>query len=107
LLAAWGLYRNAASDPLPAAVPTLCRVLRRKFYFDELYAWLIAHTQDAIAGIAASFDDLFLAGGVRFISGGTELLGRGLRLAQSGNLQTYAFLTAAGIAFALYFMLRS
>jgi hypothetical protein len=53
------------------------------------------------------FDDTFLAGGVRIISGGTELVGRGLRLLQSGNLQTYAFLSAAGIALALYFMLRS
>jgi NADH:ubiquinone oxidoreductase subunit 5 (subunit L)/multisubunit Na+/H+ antiporter MnhA subunit len=107
LLAAWGLYRNAASDPLPESLPVLCRLLRHKFYFDEFYAWLIASTQDLTARFAASFDNLFLAGGVRFISGGTELLGRGLRLFQSGNLQTYAFLTAAGIALALYFMLRS
>jgi NADH-quinone oxidoreductase subunit L len=106
-LAAWGLYRNAASDPLPESLPALCNVLRHKFYFDELYAWLIAHTQDAMARFAGLFDDNFMAGGVRFISGGTELLGRGLRLVQSGNLQTYAFLTAAGIALALYFMLCS
>jgi NADH:ubiquinone oxidoreductase subunit 5 (subunit L)/multisubunit Na+/H+ antiporter MnhA subunit len=106
-LAAWGLYRNADSDPLPKTLPTLCRVLRNKFYFDELYAWLIACTQDLMARGAAFFDRYFLAGGVRFISGGTELLGRGLRLAQSGNLQAYAFLTAAGIALALYLMLRS
>jgi NADH-quinone oxidoreductase subunit L len=106
-LAAWGLYRNAASDPLPENLPTLCRVLRNKFYFDEIYAWLIACTQDLMARVAAFIDRYFLAGGVRFISGGTELLGRGLRLAQTGNLQTCAFLTAAGIALALYLMLRS
>jgi NADH-quinone oxidoreductase subunit L len=106
-LAAWGLYRNAASEPLPDKLPALCRLMRNKFYFDELYAWLIALTQDALARFAAMFDDTFLAGGVRIISGGTELVGRGLRLLQSGNLQTYAFLSAAGIALALYFMLRS
>jgi NADH-quinone oxidoreductase subunit L len=106
-LCAWGLYRNADSDPLPKTLPTLCRVLRNKFYFDELYAWLIACTQDLFARVAGFSDRYILAGGVRFISGGTELLGRGLRLAQSGNLQTYALLTAAGIALALYWMLRS
>ncbi len=106
-LAAWKLYGNAASEPLPASLPTLCRLMRHKFYFDELYAWLIALTQDALARFAAVFDDIFVSGGVRFISGGTELLGRGLRLVQSGNLQTYALLSAAGIALALYFMLRS
>jgi NADH-quinone oxidoreductase subunit L len=106
-LGAWGLYRNAASDPLPEKLPALCRLLRNKFYFDEFYAWLIAHTQDLMARLIAAFDAGFLAGGVRFISGGTELFGRGLRLVQSGNLQTYAFLSAAGIALALYLMLRS
>jgi NADH-quinone oxidoreductase subunit L len=106
-VAAWGLYRHAASDPLPDMIPTFSRWMRNKFYFDELYAWLIAGTQDAVAQFAAFFDDIFVAGGVRFISGGTELLGRGLRLAQSGNLQTYALLSVAGIAVVLYFMLCS
>jgi NADH-quinone oxidoreductase subunit L len=106
-VAAWGLYRHAASDPLPHMIPTFSRWMRHKFYFDEVYAWLIAITQDAVARSAAFFDRVFVAGGVRFISGGTELLGRGLRLAQSGNLQTYALLSVAGIAVVLYFMLRS
>jgi hypothetical protein len=44
---------------------------------------------------------------VRLIAGGTELLGRYLRLAQSGNLQTCALLSVAGIAVILYFMLHS
>jgi NADH-quinone oxidoreductase subunit L len=106
-LAALGLYVNADSDPLPKRLPGLCRLLRNKFYFDELYAGLIAITQDSMARFAALFDENVVAGGVRFISGGTEFLGRGLRLAQSGNLQTYAFLAAAGIALVLYLMLRS
>ena len=105
-LAALGLYVNADSDPLPKSLPGLCRLLRNKFYFDELYAGLIAVTQDSMARLAALFDENIVAGGVRFISGGTEFLGRGLRLAQSGNLQTYAFLAAAGIALVLYLMLR-
>jgi NADH-quinone oxidoreductase subunit L len=107
LLAAWGLYRNAAADPLPDLMPCYCRALRNKFYFDELYGGLIAVTQDLMARVAAFVDEVLLAGGVRLISGGTELLGRGLRLAQSGNLQTCALLSAAGIALALYWMLRS
>jgi NADH-quinone oxidoreductase subunit L len=107
LVAAWSLYRNAASDPLPDIIPTFSRWMRHKFYFDELYAWLIARTQDALARLAALFDDSFVAGGVRLIAGGTELLGRYLRLAQSGNLQTCALLSVAGIAVILYFMLHS
>jgi len=43
---------------------------------------------------------------VRLVHGGTELVGRELRLAQTGNLQTSALLFAAGAAAALYFMFR-
>ena len=42
---------------------------------------------------------------VRGTHGTTELMGRALRLAQTGNLQTYAFLIALGVALVLYFML--
>jgi NADH-quinone oxidoreductase subunit L len=105
-LAAWKLYANASSDPLTAKLPALCGVLRNKFYFDELYAGIIAVTQDAAARFANLFDKNIIAGSVRLVHGGTELLGRGLRLAQTGNLQTSAFLFAAGAAAALYFMFR-
>jgi NADH-quinone oxidoreductase subunit L len=105
-LAAWGLYGNAASDPLPVRLPAVCRVLRNKFYFDELYAFLIALTQDAMAKVANVFDQEIVAGLVRLVQGGTELIGRELRLVQTGNLQTYSFLFAAGAAAALYFMFR-
>jgi hypothetical protein len=44
---------------------------------------------------------------VRTTHGTTEWTGRVLRLAQTGNLQTYSLLLAAGAAVALYLMLRS
>jgi NADH-quinone oxidoreductase subunit L len=105
-LAAWGLYANAASVPLPVRLPVLCRVIRNKFYFDELYAWIIALTQDTMARMADLFDREFIAGGVRLAHGSAELIGRNLRLAQTGNLQTAALLFAAGAAVVLYFMLH-
>ena len=61
-VAAWSLYRDAATDPLPAILPGLTKLLRNKFYFDEMYAWLIAATQDALAGIADWFDRWIIAG---------------------------------------------
>jgi len=42
---------------------------------------------------------------VRGAHGSTELAGRVLRLAQTGNLQTYAFWFAAGLAAVLVFAL--
>jgi hypothetical protein len=42
---------------------------------------------------------------VRGTHGTTELFGRALRLVQTGNLQTYAFLFVAGVAVVLYLVL--
>jgi NADH-quinone oxidoreductase subunit L len=104
LAAAYLIYAKAQSDPLPGVMTGTCQVLRRKFYFDELYAELIALTQDALANFANGFD-FFLKLLIRGLHGSVELSGRTLRLAQTGNLQTYALLFAAGIAVVLYFML--
>ena len=55
-LAAWGLYAQRRLGPAAGRLPGSVRVLRNKFYFDELYAWIIACTQDAMARFAALFD---------------------------------------------------
>jgi NADH-quinone oxidoreductase subunit L len=105
LLLAWKLYANATIDPVPAKMESLSRLLRNKFYFDEMYAALIANTQEAFATVANFVDKYVIQLFVRAVQGTTELSGRGLRLLQTGNLQTYTFLFAAGIALALYLML--
>jgi NADH-quinone oxidoreductase subunit L len=104
IASAFLLYAKAEFDPLPVHLSGLCQLLRRKFYFDEMYAELIAMTQDGVATFANGFDG-FIKLIVRGVHGSTELIGRALRLAQTGNLQTYALLFAAGIAVVLYFML--
>jgi NADH-quinone oxidoreductase subunit L len=85
-------------------VQALSTILRNKFYFDEIYESLISCTQDA-AAIVANGVDYALKLVIRGVQGTTELTGRGIRLFQTGNLQTYTFLFAAGIALVLYFML--
>jgi NADH-quinone oxidoreductase subunit L len=102
--AAYVLYAGADSDPLPAKMKTVCDVLRHKFYFDEAYADLVNIFQDMPAR-AVNLSDMGLKLLVRFAHGTTELTGRVLRLIQTGNLQAYSLLLAAGAALALYFML--
>ena len=101
---AFHFYHNAASDPLPARLRSLSGILRHKFYFDEMYASLIAMTQETMATFANSVD-IGIKWLIRAVQGTTELTGRGLRLFQTGNLQTYTFLFAAGMALVLYLML--
>jgi NADH-quinone oxidoreductase subunit L len=107
LFAAWRLYGQALSDPIPNASARIARLLRDKFYFDELYAKLIACTQEALASVADWFDRWIIAGlAVRGTHGATELTGMALRLLQTGNLQTYAFLLVVGVVVVLYVVLR-
>ncbi len=104
---AWGLYANAARDSLPARLGALSTWMRNRFYLDELYQATFIRLHDFIAAVAGWIDRWIIAGaGVRGLHGSTELLGRALRQLQTGNLQTYAFLFALGVALVLLFMLR-
>jgi len=92
------LYRNRARDPLDV------ELLRRKFYFDEFYGWLINWTQELLARICAFFDRWIIdAGVVGGTSGGAWGIGALLRLVQVGNLQAYLFLFGLGIVALIYF----
>src|SRR5467141_3188746 len=98
-IGAW-LYRNRERDPLHVDL------IRRRFYFDEFYEWLINRTQELLARIAAFIDRWIIdAGAVRGASGGTFEIGALLRLFQVGNLQAYAFLFGLGIVALIYFTL--
>ena len=100
------LYVNAASDPLPDKIGVVAKLARDRFYFDELYEWFISVTQETLAKVADWFDRWVIAGLlVRGTHGTTELFGRALRLVQTGSLQTYAFLFAAGVVLVLAWQL--
>jgi NADH-quinone oxidoreductase subunit L len=106
LAVAFALYKNAATDPLPARLGKLAERMKNKFYFDELYEATFIRGHDLLAAICDWFDRWiveFVCLGL--IRGGTDLSGRALRLAQTGNLQTYAFLFVFGVAVLLYFVL--
>jgi NADH-quinone oxidoreductase subunit L len=92
------IYRNRERDPLHVDL------VRRRFYIDEFYEWLINRTQELLARVAAFFDRWIIdAGVVRGASGGTFGIGALLRLFQVGNLQAYAFLFGLGIVALIYF----
>jgi NADH-quinone oxidoreductase subunit L len=93
------LYRGRATEPVNI------ELLRRKFYFDEFYGWLIKWTQDLLARVAAFVDRWIIdAGAVGGSSRGTWGIGAVLRLIQVGNLQAYAFLFGVGVIALIYFV---
>lgn len=105
--AAYALYAHATSDPLPAKLGALAQWMRDRFYFDELYEATFVRVHDILAGIADWIDRWLISGlAIRGLHGTTEIAGRILREVQTGNLQTYAFLFALGVALVLLLMLR-
>jgi NADH-quinone oxidoreductase subunit L len=103
---AFSLYKNATTDPLPAKLGALATWMKDKFYFDELYEATFVRAHDFIATVADWIDRWLVEGFcIGAIRGGTDLSGRALRLMQTGNLQTYAFLFVLGVALLLYFVL--
>ena len=106
LLLGWSIYRHAKEDPLPAKLGRLSEIMRDRFYFDELYAFLNHWTQESLARVADWFDRWIIAGaGVRGISGTVDITATMLRLCQSGNLRNYALLLAIGLLLMLGFFL--
>ena len=93
------LYGNRATEPLKDL-----ELLRHKFYFDELYRWLISWTQELLAHVSAFVDRWIIdAGAVGGSSRGTWGVGALLRLVQVGNLQAYVFLFGLGVVAIIYF----
>src|SRR5438876_5489571 len=92
------IYRNRTGEPIDV------EVLRQKFYFDEIYAWLINWTQDLLARVSAFFDRWIIdTAAVDGSSRGTWGIGALLRLIQVGNLQAYVFLFGLGVVAVIYF----
>ena len=103
--AAQRLYQNAANDPLPAKLGGFATAMKNKFYFDEIYEATFIRAHDFIAAVADFIDRWVVDwGGIGLVRGGTDFTGRALRLMQTGNLQTYAFLFALGVAVVLWFV---
>jgi NADH-quinone oxidoreductase subunit L len=95
----WVLYKGQSKDPI------LIPLFKNKFYFDELYAALIAGTQDLLAVIARYFDQWFIDGLlVRGLSGAAWGTGFVFRFLQFGNLQGYAFIFGLGVVAAIYLL---
>jgi NADH-quinone oxidoreductase subunit L len=103
--AAYTLYANAEKDPLPEKLGALSRAMRNRFYFDEIYEATVIRLHEMLAAIASGIDWCIENVFIGFVRGGTDFTGRALRLMQNGNLQTYTFLFALGVAVLLFLVL--
>jgi NADH-quinone oxidoreductase subunit L len=98
----WWLYGKKqieeADDPIKKALGGFYKVLENKYYFDELYFWLIRNVYDRIAAFCNWCEvNLIIGFGVNGIAFLTRKSGAALRLTQTGQVQTYAFILVLGL----------
>ena len=104
---AWLVYwRPQPSDaPVRAALGPLWTLVENKFYFDEVYLWIVKYVQGTIASACELFDRWILQRlGIGGLSVGTGLLGRTVRLLQTGSISGYAFLFGLGVTVIIYYV---
>ena len=103
---AWSHYAGAGTDPLTQRFSGLSTLLRNRLWMDEIFSGMIAITHEAVSKLAGWVDQKILRGAIMgLFQHGVDILGRGLRLVQSGSLQTYAFLFVVGVALVIYIVL--
>ena len=103
---AWSHYAGAGTDPLTQRFSGLSILLRNRLWMDEIFSGMIAITHEAVSKLAGWVDQKILRGAIMgLFQHGVDIIGRGLRLVQSGSLQTYAFLFVVGVALVIYIVL--
>jgi len=106
LVAAKVYWKPGPSDaPVKAALGNIWTWVENKYYFDELYAWIVKYIQGTIAAGCDLFDRWILQRlGIGGLSAGTGLLGKTVRLLQTGSIPGYAFLVSLGVTIIIYYM---
>ncbi|MCG3149561.1 MAG: NADH-quinone oxidoreductase subunit L [Verrucomicrobiae bacterium] len=99
------LKADASDAPVKAALGRAWTWVENKYYFDELYAWIIRYVQGTIAMLCELFDRWVLQRlGIGGLAGTTSVAGKTLRLLQTGNIQSYAFLFGLGVTVIIYYV---
>jgi len=100
---AFHVYRRG---PLPVGASTLVRVVRDKYYVDEIYDAVILAPYRALCRLSSAFDARVVDGLVNATGFTTDMAGEVLRLAQTGYVRNYALAFFAGAVAILWYVLR-
>ncbi len=90
------LYKGKTTEPLTI------KLFANKFYFDEIYAWIVKRFQDGLAKILLVLDKVLVDGlGVKGSALTATGLGHVFRKLQGGNLHAYSLLFGIGVVIVL------
>ncbi|HSS92367.1 MAG TPA: NADH-quinone oxidoreductase subunit L [Candidatus Dormibacteraeota bacterium] len=96
-LAAYRIYIQRAWKPWTAVVPWAQRLLERKYYFDEIYDFMVVRTMDGLARVGLRYVEEPVIDGALVDTG--ELVAaeaHNLSLTQTGYFRNYALVFVAG-----------
>ncbi len=97
---AYAMYAGVGEkDPLS---PSLRECLATKFYFDDIYDWVIRNIQGAATWILGLWDIWVVDLSVKLSALGVLVLGNLLRCFQTGNLQTYVIYLGLALVALIY-----
>ena len=105
ILGAWLIYqrRVIAPEDIQKRLKPLHTLLVHKYYFDEMYLFLVLKVQQGVAIAMNWFEQVILIRGiVNNIGNLTRGSGDRLRRLQTGHLHTYVFLIVAGLTLVVY-----
>ena len=96
-LLAYRFYVSKSWQPWSAAMPSLQRLLERKYYFDELYDAVFVHPMDALARVGFGYVEQPVIDGAVVGTGRLAEAGAGnLSLTQSGYFRNYLLVFVGG-----------
>lgn len=84
------IKKAISAEEMVARFPFVYKLLKNKYYIDEIYLWLIHHIMDGLGKILYWFDIYIVDGVVNGLALITRGSGRVLRRTNTGQLQTYA-----------------
>ena len=100
---AWAMYGAGVLDPAAMArrFGPLYTLLKRRYYVDELYNWIIDELVMRLSAALAWFDRHVVDGAVNGVAWLSQKAGGRLRRLQTGNVQHYAFAVFGGVVLLL------
>jgi NADH-quinone oxidoreductase subunit L len=107
LSACFYYFKIFSAEKVAAQFRPVYLLLKNKYYFDEMYGWLVKHVLFGFATIATWFDDNIVDDG--FVDGTgwvTRKFGELFRLTQTGYVQNYALVVFGAVA-VIYYLLVS
>jgi NADH-quinone oxidoreductase subunit L len=85
----------------------LHKVLENKYYIDEIYGATIVGPLKKISSFSSNvIDRVFVDGAVNGVGRGIRLIGSGLRVIQSGDIQNYGVLMLGGLLIVILFIFK-